>query len=76
MACDLKKKIPVSLSVLIRIQRMKFVTYRPIHFINDANGVLWSASEVCVIIPNVNSHALLMIFFHENESFTFKIIGA
>lgn len=41
--------------------RIKCVTYSPIHYINDANDVLWGASGVSIIIRNENNVEISII---------------
>lgn len=39
----------------------KWVTCSRIHFVNNANEVLWGANEICIIIRNKNSVYLSII---------------
>lgn len=45
---------------VIKLQ-IKFVTYSPIHFINDTDYTLWGANRVCMIIQTKN----IYIIFNE-----------
>lgn len=47
--------------------RIKFVTYSPIHFINDGNDILLCVSGVCIILRYENNVERSIIWFFNEQ---------